>query len=98
MRAYIERWLKQSGQITITSEFLDKAFPEPRRPTVEEMETTILSAVASPLVEDRSKIAHVFQSSRKEQIEDFCKRNNCIFSYDYSTTNTIIFRDVDRID
>lgn len=92
MREHIERQLNQSGRAIIGAEFLAEAFPEPKRPTVEEMETAILSVVASPLVEDRSKIAHVFQASRKEQIDEFCKRNNCQFTYDYRTARYIMER------
>lgn len=94
MREHIIRQLQYHRRVTITPEFLAEAFPEPKRPTVTDMETAILSIVASPLVDDRSKIAHVFQASQEQQIKEFCNRNNCKIINDYYTGNFIIERNL----
>jgi hypothetical protein len=91
MKKYILDAIKRHRVIRITPDFMGKAFPEPKRPTVEDMKTAILSLVASPLVEDRGKIAHVFQQSSKDQLSEFLEDNNLEYWEDYER-NEFIFR------
>jgi len=90
MKNRILDMVKQHGSAKIDVNSLNDIFPSPKRPTIEEMETAIISIVFSPLVEDRGKIAHVFQPSQKEQIEKFIKDNG-LTCYDNHADRTIIF-------
>jgi hypothetical protein len=90
MREFILQQLKYNKRVIITPDFFNETFPQPKKPTVEEMGLAILASICSPAVEDRSKIAHVFQLRQDEQVKEFCERHNVKFIRDYSTNNLII--------
>jgi hypothetical protein len=78
------------GKVEIDIESLNSIFPEPKKPTIDDMETAITSIIASPSIENRGEIAHVFQSSQREQIEKFTNDNGLKYYENYAN-RTMIF-------
>ena len=92
MKNWILNTLKHYEVAKVTDEFINEGFPHPIRPTVAEMEEyTRASIVGVSTIVDKSKFAHIFRKSQKEQIEEFCKKNNLQHRFLYRE-NVHLFR------
>lgn len=74
MRELILEGVRRQGTFKVTRDFLDAAFPQPRRPTADDVWLNILEAVGGLCILDRG-ITNIFQPTQQEQIEEFCERH-----------------------
>ena len=73
--------------IMVSDYLFRELFPEPKRATVEDMESILNERSCLSNHIHKGDFAHVFEKSSKEKLNEFCERNNIQHYEDMITRN-----------